>query len=91
MATTTEKDYEALKADLSELRSDVSKLTDTMKKLYGDTTEEGRERVRHASERSRERARQTVGAFESEINERPLTSVAMALGVGFLIGKLLDR
>lgn len=91
MATNVEKDVEELRSEFANLRSDVSKLTDTMKKLYGDTAAEGRTRARQAAERSRERARETVGTFEEEISERPLTSIAAAFGIGFIIGKLLDR
>lgn len=91
MATNVEKDVEELRKEFSELKSDVSKLTDTLKKLYGDTATEGRTRARQAAEHSRERARETVGAFEEEIGERPLTSIAAAFGIGFIIGKLLDR
>lgn len=91
MATNVEKDVEDLKSQFGELRSDVSRLTDTIKRLYGDSAEEGRESVREAAARSREQARQSVGALESEIGERPLTSIAAAFGAGFIIGKLLDR
>ena len=91
MATNVEKDVEDLRNEFAELKSDVSKLTETLKKLYGDTAEEGRARARRAAERSRERARETYGAFEEEIGERPLTTIAAAFGIGFVIGKLLDR
>lgn len=91
MATNVEKDVEQLRNEYAELKSDVSKLTETMKKLYGDTAEAGRARARRAAERSRERARETYGAFEEEVRERPLTTIAAAFGIGLVIGKLLDR
>lgn len=91
MATNVEKDVEELKSEFAELKSDISKLTETIKKLYGDAASEGRDRARDAAARSKDRARETVGAFEEEIASRPLTSVAAAFGVGFILGKLLDR
>lgn len=91
MAANTEKDFEELRKEFSELRSDVAKLTDTLKKLYGDTTAEGSERARQAAGYARDRARDSVDAVEQEISSRPLTSIAAAFGIGFIIGKLLDR
>lgn len=80
MATNLEQDVEALKRELTELRSDISRLADTLWKVSGNTAAKGRER-----------ARETISAFEDEVGARPLTSVATAFGVGFIIGKLLDR
>ena len=38
-----------------------------------------------------ERSRGAVAAAEHKIEERPLTSVLVAFGVGLVIGKLIDR
>lgn len=91
MATNVDKDVEELKREFADLKADMSKLTETIRNLYDDSTSEGRDRAREAFQRSRERARESVGAFEEEIGERPLTSIATAFGIGFIIGKLLDR
>lgn len=91
MAANAEREVEDLKAEFNDLKSDVSRLADTVKKMSSDKTVEGREHVRRTAERSRERARQSVDALENGIGERPLTSIATAFGIGFIIGKLLDR
>lgn len=91
MTSNVEKDVEELKSEFSELKADMAKLADTLKKLYGDSADQGREQVKAAAERSGTQAREAVGAFETEIGERPLTSVAAAFGIGFVLGKLLDR
>lgn len=91
MAATSEKDVEKLKTEFAELKSDVSKLTETVRDISGDGLEQGRDRIRRRAQRSREQAREAVDTVESEIGERPLTSVAAAFGVGFVLGKLLDR
>lgn len=91
MASNVESDVEELKAEFSELKSDMAKLAESLKNLYGDSADQGRERVKAAAERSRAQVREAAGAFESEIGERPLTSVAAAFGIGFILGKLLDR
>ncbi len=90
MSATTDKDIEDLKAQIDDLRNDLSGIADALKKLSGSAVDEGTDRVRRASEKARDKARDTIGAFESEIEERPLTSVATAFGIGFILGKLLD-
>lgn len=91
MTSNVEKDVEELKSEFSELKSDMAKLAETLKKLYGDSADHGRERVKAAAERSGEQAREAAGALEAEIGERPLASVAIAFGIGFVLGKLFDR
>ncbi len=90
VAATTEKDIDDLKAQIAELRSDLAGVADAIKKLSGDAADEGVERVRRTAERARDRAKDTLGNLENEIEERPLTSVATAFGIGFILGKLLD-
>lgn len=80
MATDTQRDVEDLKSEFADLKSQVSHLAKTVGRMSGDTVEKGRERTREA-----------VGAVEHQISDRPLTSVSTALGVGFVIGRLLNR
>lgn len=92
MATTTsEKELEELKKELTNLRKDMSEIGKTVSKFARSATEEGRERVRSAADQSREQARETWGAFEKEVSDRPMTSLAAAMGIGFILGKLLSR
>lgn len=91
MTSNVEKDVEELKSEFSELKADMAKLADTLKKLYGDSADQGRERVKAAADRTGAQAREAAGAFEAEIGERPLTSVAVAFSIGFVLGKLFDR
>lgn len=86
-----EANVEELKAELARLKSDVSQLTDTVKNLAGQKATRGRESAAQAAERSREHARDALGNLSHEISERPLTSVATAFSVGFIIGKLIER
>ncbi|MGA8258722.1 MAG: hypothetical protein WB783_00760 [Arenicellales bacterium] len=78
------QDVDQLREDLNKLREDVSSLVDTMRK-------DGAARGRAAYESARESvdaARETLGR---EIEERPVTSILTAFGVGFVVGLLLDR
>ncbi len=82
---------EELKAEFASLREDISKITETLRRLSGEQVKDGRERTRQAASRTRERVHQAVGSVEGEIQQYPLTSLAAAFGVGFIVGKLLDR
>ncbi len=69
-----------LKEELASLREDISRIAETLQRLSGEQVADGRERVRQA-----------VGTVEDGIQHYPLTSLAAAFGVGFIIGKMLDR
>lgn len=86
-----EASADELRAELARLKSDVSQLTDTVKNLAEQKATDGRESAAQAAERSREHARDALGNLGHEISERPLTSVATAFSVGFVIGKLIER
>lgn len=91
MATATDKELQELKDEFSELKSELSQIGKTVSQLARSATDEGRNRVRAAADQSREQARETWSAFEKEVEERPMTSIAIAIGIGFILGKLLDR
>ncbi|MDT8408131.1 MAG: hypothetical protein RQ741_00900 [Wenzhouxiangellaceae bacterium] len=91
MATTTDKELQELREEFASLKSDITDIGKTVAQLARSKTSEGRERVRNVANQSREQARETWSAFEAEVEERPMTSLAIALGIGFLMGKLLDR
>lgn len=69
-----------LKADIEALRKDFSALGETLKEISMEQAHSVRNQAHKASKN-----------LEREIQERPLTSVLAAVGIGFLIGKLMDR
>lgn len=91
MANAIDKELQELKDEFSALKGELSEIGKTVSQLARSAGDEGRDRIRVAAEQSREQARQTWGAFEKEVEERPMTSLAVALGIGFILGKLLDR
>lgn len=86
-----DQDLEELRADLASLKSDMSDIADTLAKLAHNTADEGRKRVKSAAKQSRAQAEATLGSFEKEIEERPMTSLALVLALGFVMGKLFSR
>ena len=97
-----QKEIEELRGDLANLRKDVAELVDTLVEfgkagsgVAADKAQaEARRRLGQLSESCaavRERGSQATGRLKSCIEERPLASVAAALGVGVAFGKLLSR
>lgn len=91
MATNAEKELQELKKEFAALKKELSGIGKTVSQLSHSAADEGRERLRDVADHSRQQARQKWDAFEHEIEERPMTSVAVALGIGFILGRLLDR
>ncbi len=92
---------QALKAEVSHLQSNVAELTSALRAAIGRETEElkqtveddvqqARIRLREVLSSARTRGHHAVGEMEEGIGHRPFTSVVAALGIGFVIAKLLD-
>lgn len=79
-----DNDTAKLKAEIEKLRKDFASVTETLKEL---SSEQARESVAHL----RQQAEQTGQQIEAEIRQRPITSVATAFGLGFILARLLGR
>lgn len=88
---TSAKETDALRADLNTLRDDVSHLTDTLKHMASARGNEAYERLRQTADQTRTRVRDGANAAAQQVEERPLTSVLIAFGVGLLLGIVFDR
>lgn len=91
MSTATDNDIKELKEELNSLKSDISALGKTLSKFARDSANDGRETLRNAAERSKKQVQEGLHTVEKQVEERPITSLAIALGVGFILGRLLDR
>ncbi len=80
MATATDQDVETLKKDFRSLKSDVSALSSAIKELVADETRAAKVKLKKAEKQ-----------VEHEIEEHPMASVGIAMGIGFIIGMLVDR
>lgn len=88
---TGNTDVDKLKEDLASLRSDVRQLADSLKSTSASHLRSGADSARASADRFRGQAREAARSAESEIEAHPLTSVFTAFGIGFVLGKLLDR
>jgi ElaB/YqjD/DUF883 family membrane-anchored ribosome-binding protein len=105
MATSnspSEAGGDALKKDVSALKSDVSALTRDIGKLTRELFGEGKDQANGALEAAKERASELTGtardnaqggkdALVNRVQQKPLTSIAVAAGVGFALSMLTRR
>jgi len=81
-------DLDQLKADIADLRSALGKLVDDVRR--GATTGVSREADRLYS-RLADTSERSASALAREVEERPLTALLIAFGIGFIGGRLLSR
>jgi ElaB/YqjD/DUF883 family membrane-anchored ribosome-binding protein len=97
---------DAVKGDLHALRSDLKGLRDVFKsnsrnalkdagQRIAQATRDRMEQLREMAERgmyqASEYGKKALGRTARKIEERPITSVLIAIGAGLLIGRLLRR
>lgn len=98
--TTTRREYEALKSDLTSLRSDVSSLIQTLlsggrekaMSVKESTAEEAQRRLRQIGDSvgaARQRSQDAYRQAEQQVAEHPVVALLSAIGLGFLIGVLI--
>jgi ElaB/YqjD/DUF883 family membrane-anchored ribosome-binding protein len=94
-------DTQALSAEMAELRRELARISSTIGDIAANRYSAVREQasglaedVAHRSAALRDEAFARAGALEEElqrtVRDRPLTAVAVAAGVGYLVG-LLSR
>lgn len=88
--------------DLNKVKEDVASLRESLNDLSKQSAETARAQAESLHLRARENAerlaseasakfREGTAAVTHEVEERPLTSVLIAFGVGLIVGKLFHR
>lgn len=78
----------ALEADLAALRDDVARLTETLHALLADGAATAKNAAREGADAARAKVEGAAEDLSDAIVENPLTSVLIALGVGYVVGAL---
>jgi ElaB/YqjD/DUF883 family membrane-anchored ribosome-binding protein len=90
-----EGDFDHVKEDLAKLRADLANLSSSLKDVTSgavhDQIAQIRTRIDGMTGEARQRSRETLDELAGRIEEKPLSSILIAFGVGLLIGRLLDR
>lgn len=99
-ARVSEKTREQeLEAQVAQLQDDLKSIGETLRKLTGEKAGEVRDiaesefrhlkrRGRHMVEEAQDQAEEYEQQLKDTIREKPLTSVATALGIGFVLALL---
>jgi ElaB/YqjD/DUF883 family membrane-anchored ribosome-binding protein len=89
------QDIETLRSDLDGLRKDFGQLMSTLKGTASNRAEAEldamRKRLNKLADDVTTTGRQQLRSVESQIEERPLVSLAIAFAIGLVLGRLLDR
>lgn len=97
-----DQELETLRGDLNTLRSDVRKLTEDLSRAAqtgaAAASEEAQAELKRLRadlddlyQRARSKGKASLESVEEQVERNPLASLAVAFGVGLLLGKLLDR
>jgi len=97
-----QKELEQLKTDINKLRADLSTIGEGVRKMGTEAVGATQAKVKSVAQdaldefqnklnEAKSQGQKVVHDLEREIKEKPLTSLAVAFGVGFLLSKLLDR
>lgn len=89
--TAAKGDMDRLRGDLDRLRKDMEGLTRTVRDVASARGEEGMARARDMVDQAKAQASDYIDTTERTVKENPLVSVAVAFGVGWVVGRLMDR
>ncbi len=85
------KDAAAIRDDLGVLKEDAMKMGTDAAAGAREALRHGRESVSEVTHSAGDAAKQYYKSTCSSVRERPMTSIALALGAGVVIGRLLGR
>jgi ElaB/YqjD/DUF883 family membrane-anchored ribosome-binding protein len=97
-----QKDLDTLRADLAALRASLEEVTSDLLNVgkdsatiagrrLGERTAASRERLRNAYGAARDQSARAIEGLQTTIEDRPFVSIVAAFGLGFVLGKMLDR
>ncbi|HWA47717.1 MAG TPA: hypothetical protein VG742_05550 [Dongiaceae bacterium] len=74
-----------------DLRDNGAAAADLMKEKAAKAADAVRESVREGADRVQAEAAEAVDSFRNRVSERPLTALAIGVGIGLLAGLLLRK
>ncbi len=86
-----EPTVEDLSARIAELQAEIAAMSADLKEKGAQFADGLRARGEQAASEAKSRAQHALGDAETAMRENPATAMAVAAGVGFLLGVLLSR
>lgn len=90
MATAPSNNQE-LQEQLDALRKDFSEVTKTLKDMTQAYAKESQDRMKGAADEAGKQVKESFTKVQGEVEMHPYTSMAVAFGIGMILGKILDR
>lgn len=91
MADGTTDDLKTLRAEMANLRADLGKISDTLKSFARHGGEEAVGKVKETAEKLRAEIGDKTRRLTHEIEQKPLTAVFAAFGLGMVLGMIFHR
>ncbi|GIL39763.1 DUF883 family protein [Roseiterribacter gracilis] len=95
MSQQAKSEFDTVRDDLTKLSDDIANLAASLKEGATDAAREqlaaARDRFERLTDEARTRGEEHLENLAATIEERPLTSVLIAFGVGIVLGRLFDR
>ncbi len=88
MAESTAEDLKTLRAELANLRADLGRISETLKDVVKHGREEAAGKASEAAEKLKDEIGRRAERLSNEIEQKPLTAVFTAFGLGVLLGML---
>jgi ElaB/YqjD/DUF883 family membrane-anchored ribosome-binding protein len=90
-----EGEFGVVKDDLAKLRADIANLSAALKDLTSETVHDQidslKGRIDRVTHDARDQGRKALDDLAGHIEDRPVSSVLIAFGVGIILGRLFDR
>jgi len=90
VASGTEADIQALRAEMTQLRADFSRLTETLREIVRHGGSEAATKAQEAGERVWQAAKGNVHSLSQEIEDKPFASAMAAFSIGVVLGTLFS-
>jgi ElaB/YqjD/DUF883 family membrane-anchored ribosome-binding protein len=88
MADATAEDLKTLRAEMANLRADLGRISDTLKDVVKHGREEAVGKATEAAEKLHAEIGKRTQRLTEEIEQKPLTAVFTAFGLGVLLGMI---
>lgn len=89
MTSATDKDIDALRAEITQLREDVATLSATLRDTVRHGAAEAAGKARQSGEKLWTDAKRQVHGVTEEIEEKPVPAAIAAFSIGMILGLLL--
>lgn len=87
----TAQTNQELQEQLDTLRKDFAEVTKTLKDMTAAYARESQDRVKVAAGYAQDQVKESFTKVQGEVESHPYSSMAVAFGIGLVIGKILDR